>query len=1124
MLCPGCHTNNLPAMNFCGKCGARLGNRCVRCGFDNPSEFAFCGRCGSSLAETVPAGQTNRQPPASHSDKPELSTIEATEDPEGERKMVTALFADIKGSTQLVEDLDPEDARAIIDPALRLMSNAVHRYDGYVVQSTGDGIFALFGAPVAHEEHPRLALHAALAMQDAIRQYAARLASEGRATIEARVGVNTGEVVLRTLHTTSHTEYVPVGLTAHLAQRMEAVASAGAIAVSENTAGLVQGYFHLKAMGPVRVKGVSQPINVFVVVGVGPLRTHFELSAQRGLTKFVGREREIAEMARALELSRNGQGQIVAAVAEAGTGKSRLFHEFKSMVDSGCIMLEVYSVSHGKASAYQPVLELLNNYFGIEGSDVRELRRKKVRTKIAALDPSLGQILPYLWALLGLQDVPDPLALMDGPIKRRRTLEALKQIFLRESIRQPVIIVFEDLHWVDEESQAFLNLIADSIANARIMLLVNYRPEYRHEWSGKSYYTQLRLNPLAKESAEELLSALLGAGPELQQLRRLIIEKTAGNPFFMEEMVQALLEQGALVRNGAMKLRQPLTDLKIPPTVQRILASRIDRLPAEEKEMLQILAVVGREFSLSLIKTLVGRRPPKAEAVRRATGDISDRLERILSNLQLGEFIFELPALHDVQYRFKHALTQEVAYASVLTESRKALHELTAETISALYADRIDDHLTELAHHYSRSDNIVKAINYLYFAGRQAAGRSAHREALAYFADGMQLLGGLQQGDRIQLELLLQIGSGFSLRATKGFTAAEVEQALERARKLCTHAKDSAQLFDVLVGLHTYYLFGPRLETSRELAKNLIAVAEGLGETTKIDTSHVAMGQTTTFLGEFHSARGNLEQALELGAGNAAVEHNAIGYLAPTLWSLGYPDQAERRMREALAFSQESKRPLLTANVLAYGAVLFLRMQLWKASRKQAAAGRDLANQHGFRFHTHCFAVLHGRALTEDGDLEQGIAEMRQGIVGLEELGAARPFLLGYLAEGCLKAGLIEEGLQVVSRATRRTEETDERWTWSDLHRLKGELLLMETSSRTAEAELLFRTAIDIAHKQGAKSYELRAAICLARLLVRQGHRGEARRILSEVYHWFTEGFRTAELRDAKALLGELSD
>src|SRR5580700_7084779 len=754
MRCSNCGSENPVGKKFCGNCGTQLGNSCPRCGVENPQSNKFCGDCGAVLAADSRTTASSNQLSSSAPAMSEISIAAGPASgaiPDGERKTVTALFADIKGSMDLMEDLDPEEARAIVDPALKLMIDAVHRYDGYIVQSTGDGIFALFGAPVAHEDHPQRALYAALRMQEELRRYAGRLRAQGGVPIEARIGANTGEVVVRSIHTDEeHTEYTPIGHTTNLASRMQVVAPTGSIAISEATRKLVEGYFLLKALGPTLVKGLAEPVNVYEVTGLGPLRTRLQRAAGRGLTRFVGREAELEQMKHALELARSGRGQIVAAMGEPGVGKSRLFFEFKAVAQSGCLVLEAYSVSHGKASAYLPVIDLLKSYFKIAAEDDERARREKVAGKVVILDRTLEDTLPYLYSLLGISESDDPLAPLDPQTRRRRTLEAIKRILVRESLSQPLIAEFEDLHWIDSETQALLNLLVDGIATARIVLLVNYRPEYHHQWGNKTYYNQLRLDPLGKESAQELLTALMGDDESTLPLKRLIIERTEGNPFFMEEIVQALFEQGVLLRNGAVKLVKPLDEIRVPPTVQAILASRIDRLAAAEKELLQTLAVLGREFSSGLI--------------RRVAGKSDDELERMLSALQLAEFIYEQPAMGDVEYTFKHALTLEVAYNSVLTERRRILHERAGQARESLYADRLEDHLSELAHHYDRSGNVRKAVEYLGRAGRLAAQQMAHSEAVGYLRRALELFKNLPDSvDRDRQEFDLQMALSWSL-------------------------------------------------------------------------------------------------------------------------------------------------------------------------------------------------------------------------------------------------------------------------------------------------------------------------------------------------------------------------
>jgi class 3 adenylate cyclase len=536
MACANCKYENPADALFCEECGAKLEQSCPVCGSPNKPGAKFCKKCGERLAGRPTQSQARH--PQADRPPPSGSTVRVTEPAsdviEGERKTVTALFADIKGSMDLMEDLDPEEARAIVDPALKLMIDAVHRYDGYIVQSTGDGIFALFGAPVAHEDHPQRALYAALRMQEDLKRYSDRRRVEGKLPLQARVGVNTGEAVVRSIKTgEDHVEYTPIGHSTGLAARMQALAPIGSIAATQQTRRLCEGYFTFKSLGPTTVKGVSEPVAVFEVSGLGALRTRLQVAAQRGFTKFVGRQAELGQMKHALGLACEGHGQIVAAMGEPGVGKSRLFFEFKAVVQSGCLVLEAYSVSHGKASAYLPVIDLLRSYFKITAEDDERARREKVNGKIITLDPALEDTLPYLFGLVGIVGGDDTLAQLDPQLRRRRTLEAVKRVLVRESLTQPLIVIFEDLHWIDSETQALLNLIVDGLATARILLLVNYRPEYHHQWGSKTYYSQLRLDPLGKKSAQELLTALMGDDESTLPLKRLIIERTEGNPFFM---------------------------------------------------------------------------------------------------------------------------------------------------------------------------------------------------------------------------------------------------------------------------------------------------------------------------------------------------------------------------------------------------------------------------------------------------------------------------------------------------------------------------------------------------------------------------------------------------------------
>ena len=1128
MRCPSCNHDNSVDASFCDACGAKLESVCATCGSTNQPGARFCKKCGTRIAtEPAPAKPAAASPAPKVRVTPEQAETSSLE---GERKTVTALFADIKGSTELEQDLDPEEARAIIDPALKLMIDAVRRYDGYIVQSTGDGIFALFGAPVAHEDHPQRALYAALRMQEELRRYGSKLQGEGRAPIEIRVGANTGEVVVRSIATgATQVEYTPIGHTTNLASRLQSIARTGSIVASESTRKFCEGYFVLKPLGPTKVKGVSEPVNVYEVTGLGPLRTRLQQAAGRGFTKFVGREREMDALKRAAEAASSSHGQIVAAMAEAGVGKSRLYYEFKAVAQSRFMVLETFSVSHGKATAFLPVIELLWNYFRIGPADDARIRREKVTGRVLALDRTLEDTLPFLFKLLGLTGADDPLARMEDQIKQRRMLEAIKRLVLRESLNQPLMMIVEDLHWVDSESEALLNLLADSIGTAKILMLVNYRPEYSHHWSNKTYYTHLRLDPLGKESADEMLSALLGDATDLAPLKRLIVERTDGNPFFMEETVQVLLDDGGLVRDGsALKLTRPLADLKIPPTVQAILAARIDRLPAAERELLHTLAIVGKEFQLGLVREVLRLNSPHA-----TDGGDDDQLNRMLAELQLAEFIYEQPSAGDVEYTFKHALTHEVAYNSVLTERRKAVHERTAQAVERTCAAQLDDHLAELAHHYRRSGNAAKAIDYLVLGAQQAISRGALTEGRDGLKASLELLEALPPGvERMRREAAIQVTLG---RVFGGPASPEVEEAYLRARELCLATGDRELLFQALSGLRLCYHFRAELERALATGQELLAEAERTGDAALLVEAHWGIGQTQFSRGEFIEALDHYRQAGDFAtakptAGRSVFTRSVFTVpewqlRPPTIkWVLGYPDQARRMRREALESLRSSADPL--TRILSELSAATLSQFLRKADEaaQHSAAGLRMAVEYGSLQASGFARLTEGWAIAESGDPARGMEEIGRA---LQELDRAGTRVLGastvIRAECHLRLGQIQEGLEVVSKALVQFEQSEERAISAEVNRLKGELLAQRGPRESQDAEAAFRTAIDIARQQHAKSWELRATTSLARLLDQQGKRDEARTMLADIYNWFTEGFDTADLKDAKALLDQLS-
>ena len=647
---------------------------------------------------------------------------------EGERKQVTVLFADLKGSMELLADRDPEEARQLLDPVLERMMAAVHRYEGTVNQVMGDGIMALFGAPLAHEDHAVRACYAALAMQAAVQQYAAEVQRTHGVPLQMRVGLNAGEVVVRAIGNDLHMDYSAIGQTTHLAARMEQMAMPGSILITPAVLGLAEGYVQVRALGPVPVKGLDAPVEVFELVGASGIRRRLQAAAVRGLTRFVGRDTELAALGQALERAGGGHGQVVAVVGEAGVGKSRLVYEcVHSPSTQGWLVLESASVSYGKATPYFPVIDLLKRYVHVEDADEPRTVRAKVTGQVLTLDETLQETIPaLLWLLDALPD-DSPFRTLDPPQRRQRLLDALRRVLLRESQVQPLLLVFEDLHWIDTETQALLDRLVDSLPTARILLLVNYRPEYQHGWSNKTSYTQLRLDPLPPASADEVLQALLGDDPGLAPLKPRLIARTEGNPFFLEESVRALVETGVLVgERGAYRLAHALQSLQVPATVQAVLAARIDRLPPEEKRLLQTAAVIGTEVPLPLLQAI-------AEAPE-------ESLQRSLAQLQAAEFLYETRLFPEREYTFKHALTHEVAYGSLLLERRRVLHARIVEALEVLAGDRVAEQVERLAHHALRGEVWDKALAYCRQAGDKALARSAHREAVGYFEQALNAL------------------------------------------------------------------------------------------------------------------------------------------------------------------------------------------------------------------------------------------------------------------------------------------------------------------------------------------------------------------------------------------------
>jgi class 3 adenylate cyclase/tetratricopeptide (TPR) repeat protein len=1106
---------------FCEDCGARLALACPQCGAEVSPGKRFCRSCGAPLA----GGPTAAAPaPAAYTPKHLVERILTSKTAlEGERKQVTVLFADLKGSMELLADRDPEEARKILDPVLEQMMEAVHRYEGTVNQVMGDGIMALFGAPLAHEDHAVRACYAALRMQESVKRHAEDVFRRHGVPVEIRVGLNSGEVVVRAIGSDLHMDYTAVGQTTHLAARMEQMARPGTILLSPGTLALAEGFVQVASRGPVPVKGVAVPVEIFELAGASPVRSRLHAAAARGLTRFVGRDAEMELLGYALGRAGAGQGQVVAVVGEPGVGKSRLAWEFThSHRSQGWLVLEAASVSYGKATTYFPVIQLLRRYFGIEPRDDDRTMREKVMGKLLALERALEPSLPVFLSLLEVPVQDSEWTRLDPAQRRRQTLDALKRLVLRESQVQPVLLVVEDLHWIDSETEAWLDLLVESVPTARLLLLVNYRPEYAHAWGSRTYYQQLRLDTLPTASAGELLEALLGTGPGLDDLRRLLIERTQGNPFFLEESVRALVETRVLTgERGGYRLAGPVQSLQLPATAQAILAARIDRLAPDDKRLLQAAAVVGKDVPLPLLEA-IAEEP-------------EERLRQGLARLQAAEFLHEARLFPELEYTFKHALTHEVAYGGLLQERRRALHARILGAMERLYAGRLGEHVERLAHHALRGELPEKAVPYLRQAGLKAVARSALQDARLWLEQALGAIPALQEtrstledAFELRLELrpvLVQLG--------------DVRRALERlqeAEALAERLDDDRKRGRVsafMTNIHS--LFGELEEALASGARALVIAGRQSDLRLRL--------LTTTYLEQAHYFRGEYERVVQMATENlAALPHDwgteFLGNAAPVtvydrswlvhgLAQLGRFTEAADYAAEALRFAEPTRHSFTIGFAHLAAGTLDLLKGDWAGARSRLDRAiavlrtGNVALLLPFAIPSSVVVLAQlGEATGAASRLEESERlldrESASGIVGR----------LGWAYHSLGRASLLLGQLDKAGRLGSRAVASSPRQPGFMAHalRLLGDVATHPDRFDAERGEACYRQALALAEPRGMRPLVAHCHLGLGTLHRRTGKREQAREHLGTATTMYREMDMRFWLPQAEAELAECGD
>ena len=1071
MICSHCQTENSLDSAFCDQCGAPLEMLCPHCNSANRPGAKFCKTCGQRFTEPpVPGGATSSQPGPVNAVVPRHlaeKILASRRFIEGERKQVTVLFADIRGSTSLIEKLDPEEVRRHFDPVIHIMMDAVHHYEGTVNQVLGDGIMALFGAPLAHEDHAVRACYAALKMQEGIRLYAEQRGADDD-SIKIGVGINSGEVVVRSITNDLNIDYSALGQTTHLAARMEALASAGSILMTADTLREVEGFVEVDPLGAVQVKGFSNSVEVFELVGATGIRSRFQAAAARGLSNFVGRHAEIDAFQRFTAQADSSRGQILALVGEAGMGKSRLVREFlEHHLPPQWEVLEASSVSYGKATAFYPVIELLRNYFALPAGEDSEIIVRKVVDQMLALDETLMDSIPPILTLLDAAsisldshaEVARALARfnsLEPRQKRSQTFHALRQLFLCDSRRQPLLMVFEDLHWIDGETQAFLDLLVETLPSSRIYLLVNYRPGYSHTWANKDYYTRIRVDPLSTDGANELIESLSGNCEDLAPLKELLLKRTEGNPFFIEEIVRSLTESGVLVGSkGAYRPGIAIDSIRIPGSVRTVLADRIDRLPAGQKQLLQTASVIGVVSPIGLLM---------------AVSDLPEsQLSEYLSDLQESEFLYESNLFPELEYTFTHALTNEVVYNALLHERRTMIHARVVDALEKMSANPVSEHCEALAHHAFQGQLWEKAVRYSYDAGAKSMSRSAFLEAVSDYERGLDASTHLPDTPEKlaqQIDLHLEARNALFLLGN----SSRVAEHLLAAEGLAEKLGDDQRTARVLNFLNSYYGLAGDPERAIEIGQRALRLSVVQADLASSTVTNYYLGAAYNKTGQYALAVDALLRGIQnIGAnhrherfGTAAVLSVICrSHLVQCLAAMGRFKEAKDFGLEGMQIGEEAGHATSMIHMTCSVGMLYLV----KGDLPQAAAMLErsltLCRSANIPVYVPFTASRLGCAYAQAGRVSEALPYLEQGVDETLNLGRAAfvSLSMASLAEGYLFAGRIEEAVASAEQALALAQQHKERGHEACALKLLGDTSMHEGRRDVERAQTHYRRA-----------------------------------------------------------------
>jgi class 3 adenylate cyclase/predicted ATPase len=1061
------------------------------------------------IANDIPGSPDNRQ------------ALPDTASPLAERRQLTVLFCRVLPAESVSESLDPEEAHELLHEAQQACARVIDHFEGHIAPYLGDGLVVCFGYPLAHEDDAQRAVRTALQIVDTIGQHWSVRGQQRHVPLAVSVGIHTGLVVIGGQQ--KNDQRLALGNTPNIATQLQGLAEPGLVLISATTYTIIERHFVCNPLGSYVFDGPSRPLEVYQVLRESPGPNPFDVPIMTGLTPLVGREQEAGFILERWQQVKDGNGQVVLLSGESGIGKSRLVQVLRErMRQDAYTGFEYRCSSYYQHSALYPVIEHWQHWLQWERDDTSEEKLHKLERALQRYDFVLQDVVPLFATLLSLplQAPYAPLALPPQRHKQQ-TREALLLWLLQEAERQPVCLVMEDLHWVDASTLEWLTLLIEQAPMARLLMLLTFRPDFRPPWVMRPHLSHIALNRLNDQQVETMISQITHGKQLPTEVVQQLLRKTDGVPLFVEETTKMVLLSG-LVKETAdhYELSGALQPLAIPPTLHDSLTARLDRL-GTAKQVAQVGATLGREFSYELLQAVA------------ALPEVT--LQRELARLVDAGLLYQRGLPPHAQYLFKHALIQKVAYQSLLRSTKQQFHRQIAEVLEARFPETWETRPELLARHYTEAGLSVQAIPYWQQASQRAMARSAHVEALAHLRTGLALLPALPDtAARLQYELTLYTALGASLTATQGYAAPEVEQAYLRAREICQQVGDLPEVFTVVRGLWLFYLVRGTLPTAYTLGEELLRLAQGRPEPALFLEAHRALGASLFFRGELPSAWHHLEQgltlydtqqhqalALQYGQDTGAV---CLVYAAWTLWLRGYQNQALAHIEEALTLTQHLAHPFSQAMVLIFAVMLHQCRGEVLAAQEHAVASVRLGTEHEFPLFVAMGRTFQGWALAAQGQLREGIAQLLHGVATYRDTGAelARTYMLALLAELYSHDGRYAQGLRTLAHAFALVDRNGEHFWEAELYRLKAELLLQQGTSAVAEATAHLQRSLTVARSQQAKSLELRAAVSLSRLWQRQGKQRQAHQLLEEVYSWFTEGFDTADLTAARALLETL--